>query len=108
MERVAAAGVRHVFLVPGGATMHLNDSLGRTPGIEFVANLHEHASAVAAEAYGKLTNNLGVAMVTAGPGSTNALTGVATAWVNSSPVLFLSGAGQRREPKRWRTTRQVR
>jgi len=106
MERVAAAGVRHVFLVPGGATMHLNDSLGRTPGIEFVANLHEHASAVAAEAYGKLTNNLGVAMVTAGPGSTNALTGVATAWVNSSPVLFLSGQVKRADLKGRRTIRQ--
>ncbi len=106
MERVAAAGVRHVFLVPGGAAMHLNDSLGRTPGIEFVANLHEHASAVAAEAYGKLTNNLGVAMVTAGPGSTNALTGVATAWVNSSPVLFLSGQVKRADLKGPRPIRQ--
>ena len=107
MERVAAAGVRHVFLVPGGAAMHLNDSLGRTPGIEFVANLHEHASAVAAEAYGKLTNNLGVAMVTAGPGSTNALTGVATAWVNSSPVLFLSGQVKRADLKGRRAIRQL-
>jgi acetolactate synthase-1/2/3 large subunit len=90
MERVAAAGVRHVFLVPGGAAMHLNDSLAKSR-IRFVATFHEHASAVAAEAYGKLTNNLGVAMVTAGPGSTNAITGVASAWVNSAPTIFLSG-----------------
>ena len=107
MERIAAAGVRHVFFVPGGAAMHLNDSLGRTPGLQFVANLHEHASAVGAEAYGKLTNELGVAMVTAGPGSTNALTGVASAWVNSAPVLFLSGQVKREDIKGRRAVRQI-
>jgi acetolactate synthase-1/2/3 large subunit len=89
--RIAAEGVRHVFLVPGGAAMHLNDSIGAVPGLEYVVTLHEHAAAVAAEAYAKVTSNLGVAMVTAGPGATNAMTGVASAWVNSSPCLFLSG-----------------
>ena len=89
--RLAAEGVRHVFMVPGGAAMHLNDSVGTTPGLDYVVTLHEHAAAVAAEAYGKLTSNLGVAMVTAGPGATNALTGLASAWVNSTPCLFLSG-----------------
>lgn len=89
--RLAAEGVRHVFMVPGGAAMHLNDSVGTTPGLEYVVTLHEHAAAVSAEAYGKLTSNLGVAMVTAGPGATNALTGLASAWVNSTPCLFLSG-----------------
>jgi acetolactate synthase-1/2/3 large subunit len=95
MQRVAAEGVRHVFLVPGGAAMHLNDSLGKTPGLEYVANFHEHASAVAAEAYAKYRNDLGVAMVTCGPGSTNALTGVACAWVNSTPVVVLAGQVKR-------------
>lgn len=71
--------------------MHLNDSIGAVPGLEYVVTLHEHAAAVAAEAYAKVTSNLGVAMVTAGPGATNAMTGVASAWVNSSPCLFLSG-----------------
>jgi acetolactate synthase-1/2/3 large subunit len=89
--RIAAEGVHHVFLVPGGAAMHLNDSIGVVPGLEYVVTLHEHAAAVAAEAYAKVTSNLGVAMVTAGPGATNAMTGVASAWVNSSPCLFLSG-----------------
>lgn len=91
VTRVAAEGVRHVFMVPGGAAMHLNDSVGAAPGLEYVVTLHEHAAAVAAEAYGKVTSNLGVAMVTAGPGATNALTGLASAWVNSTPCLFLSG-----------------
>jgi acetolactate synthase-1/2/3 large subunit len=90
-ERLVAEGVRHVFMVPGGAAMHLNDSVGSATGLEYVVTLHEHAAAVAAEAYGKVTANLGVALVTAGPGATNALTGVASAWVNSTPCLFLSG-----------------
>ena len=91
MQRIAAEGVKHVFLVPGGAAMHLNDSLGKTPGLEFVGNLHEQASAIAAEAYSRVTNGLGVAMVSAGPGGTNAITGVAGAWLDSTPCLFLSG-----------------
>ncbi len=91
LQALATAGVRDVFLVPGGAAMHLNDSLARTEGLGFVSTFHEHAAAVAAECYGKVTGNLGVAMVTAGPGSTNAVTGVASAWVNSAPLLVLSG-----------------
>lgn len=91
MQFVADQGVKHVFLVPGGGAMHLNDSLGKQRDIEFVCNLHEQASAIAAEAYGKVTNNLGVAMVTTGPGGTNAVTGVAGAWLDSTPSLFLSG-----------------
>jgi len=99
MQRVAAEGVKHVFLVPGGAAMHLNDSLGKMSGLDYVATFHEHAAAVAAECYGKTANNLGVAMVTAGPGSTNAITGVASAWVNSSPLLVLSGQVKRPDLK---------
>jgi len=53
---VAAAGVKHVFMVPGGGAMHLNLALGRCPGITVVSNLHEQACAIAAEAYGKATN----------------------------------------------------
>lgn len=95
MDFVARQGVRHVFFLPGGGAMHLNDSLGRCPGIEFVAVQHEQAAAVAAEAYARVTNQLGVAMVTSGPGGTNAVTGVAAAWLDSTPVLFLSGQVKR-------------
>lgn len=91
LEQVAREGVKHVFLVPGGAAMHLNDSLGRRDDIAFVGNLHEQASAVAAEAYSRVTGKLSVCMVTAGPGSTNAITGVLGAYLDSTPVLFLSG-----------------
>jgi acetolactate synthase-1/2/3 large subunit len=92
---VAQVGVRHVFLVPGGGAMHLNDSLARCKELEFVCNLHEQASSIAAENYSKATNHLGVAMVTTGPGSTNAITGLAGAWLDSTPCLFLSGQVKR-------------
>src|SRR5437879_13876090 len=75
--------------------MHLNESLGRCKEIEAVSNLHEQASAIAAENYGKATNNIGVCMVTTGPGGTNAITGVAGAWLDSTPALYISGQVKR-------------
>src|SRR5919202_1816588 len=95
IDTVAAAGVRHVFLLPGGGCMHLVDAVGRCAELEFVANLHEQASAVAADAYGQYTNNLGVALVTTGPGGTNAITGVAGSYLDSIPVMILSGQVKR-------------
>lgn len=92
---VAGQGVRHVFLVTGGGAMHLNDSLARCADIEPIVNSHEQASAIAAELYAKATNNLGVAMVTTGPGGTNSITGLAGAWLDSSPCLFISGQVKR-------------
>ena len=76
MQFIADQGVKHVFMVPGGGAMHLNNSLGQQKAIEYVCNLHEQASAIAAEAYARVTNNLGVALVTTGPGGTNAMTGL--------------------------------
>jgi acetolactate synthase-1/2/3 large subunit len=99
VRTVAQQGVRHVFMLPGGGAMHLNDSLGRCKSIEYICNLHEQASAIAAEAYARVTNNLGVAMVTTGPGSTNAITGLAGAWLDSTPCLFLSGQVKRADLK---------
>jgi acetolactate synthase I/II/III large subunit len=88
---IADQGVKHVFLVVGGGAMHLNESLSRCREIEFICNLHEQAAAIAAENYSKATNHLGVALVTTGPGGTNAITGVAGAWLDSTPCLFISG-----------------
>lgn len=92
---IAGKGIRHVFMVPGGGAMHLNDSIGHCSGLNFVCNLHEQASAIAAEAYAKMTNYFGVAVVTTGPGGTNAITGVAGAWLDSTPCLFISGQVKR-------------
>ena len=86
-----------VFMLPGGGCMHLVDSLGKTPGLDYVCCLHEQASAIAAEAYAQNRNSLGVVLVTAGPGSTNALTGVAGAWIDSTPMLILSGQAKTTE-----------
>jgi acetolactate synthase-1/2/3 large subunit len=82
-------------MVTGGGCMHLTDSVGRHPEIEYVCCLHEQACAFAAEAYGEYTNNLGVALVTTGPGGTNTVTGVAGAWLESASCLFLSGQAKR-------------
>jgi acetolactate synthase-1/2/3 large subunit len=75
--------------------MHLVDSVGRCRDIEYVCNLHEQACAIAADAYGQYTNNVGVALVTTGPGGTNTITGVAAAWLDSTPCLFISGQVKR-------------
>jgi acetolactate synthase-1/2/3 large subunit len=107
MRFVADQGVQHVFVLPGGGAMHLNDSLGRCEGVEFVAVQHEQAAALAAEAYARVTNNLGVAMVTSGPGGTNAVTGVAAAWLDSTPVLFISGQVKRADIRRDPQLRQL-
>lgn len=75
--------------------MHLNQSLAAESRITAICNSHEQASAICAEGYAKATNGLGVCMVTTGPGGTNAVTGVAGAWLDSTPVLFLSGQVKR-------------
>ncbi|MGD0507351.1 MAG: thiamine pyrophosphate-binding protein [Terriglobales bacterium] len=95
MSFVAQQGVKHVFLVTGGGAMHLNDALARCSDLTFICNHHEQASAIAAENYSKATNNLGVVLVTTGPGGTNAITGVVGAWLDSTPMLVISGQVKR-------------
>lgn len=99
IEFIAKLGAKHVFMVPGGGAMHLNDSIGRRSDIEAVGNLHEQASAMAAETYAKMTDSIGVALVTTGPGGTNTVTGVAGAWLDSTPCLFVSGQAKRPDLK---------
>lgn len=106
-EFVSSLGVKHVFLLPGGGAMHLNDSFGKHPNLEFICNLHEQACAIAADAYGQYTNNLGVSLVTTGPGGTNTVTGVAAAWLDSTPCLFISGQVKRADIKGARSVRQI-
>lgn len=104
---VAGLGVRHVFQVTGGGAMHLNDSLGQCHELEYVCSLHEQAAAMAAESYAKVSNNLGVCLVTTGPGGTNALTGVAGAWLDSTPMLVISGQVKRADLKGSSGVRQM-
>ena len=95
IRRLEETGVRHMFLLPGGGAMHLNDSLGKSEKIQYVGCLHEQACAIAAEAYARVNNTLGLLMVTTGPGGTNALTGVAGAFLESTPVFVVSGQVKR-------------
>ena len=100
IQFVADLGIKDVFLVTGGGAMHLNASLGAMssgdqPRIRAICNSHEQASAICAEGYAKATNGLGVCMVTTGPGGTNAVTGVAGAWLDSTPTLYISGQVKR-------------
>jgi acetolactate synthase-1/2/3 large subunit len=80
-----------VFMVSGGGNMHLIDSLGKNEQLEYVCNHHEQACTIAAEGYARVTNKIGLAYVTTGPGGTNAITGVYGAWVDSIPTLTISG-----------------
>lgn len=95
MSFVAEQGVKCVFLVPGGGAMFLVDAVGKCPDLTYVPNHHEQASAIAAEAYARINGRLGCAVVTTGPGATNAITGVAGAWIESVPLLILSGQVKR-------------
>ena len=95
MEFLAQKEVKMIFMLPGGGCMHLVDSLGRNKALDYVACLHEQAAAIAAESYAQYTNELGAVLVTTGPGGTNTITGLAAAWIDSTPVLFISGQVKR-------------
>src|SRR4051812_46548607 len=82
-------GVKDIFLVTGGGSMHLNDSLGRH--FNYVTCHHEQACGMAAEGYSRLSGKLGVVNVTSGPGGTNAISAVLGQWTDSVPALYLSG-----------------
>ncbi len=95
IKRLEETGTRHMFMLPGGGAMHLNDSLGKSKIIQYVCCLHEQGCAIAAEAYARVYNQLGLLMVTTGPGGTNALTGVAGAYLESTPMFVVSGQVKR-------------
>jgi acetolactate synthase I/II/III large subunit len=82
-------------MLTGGGCMHLVDSVGRQEGLEYVCCLHEQACAFAAQAHAEFTSTAGAVLVTTGPGGTNAVTGLAAAWLDSTPCFFLSGQVKR-------------
>jgi acetolactate synthase-1/2/3 large subunit len=100
-------GVRDVFLVAGGGVMHLLDSIGREERIRYVCTRHEQACAVAAEGYARATNRPGVCLVTTGPGGVNAVSGIVGAWVDSIPLVVLSGQVRRDLIADYRKLRQM-
>ena len=83
-------GSKHVFLLSGGGMMHLLDSVGKSK-FKSISMHHEQAASIAANAYGRTINSIGVCLVTSGPGATNALTGVTAAYMDSVPMVIVSG-----------------
>lgn len=94
-DYIASLGVKHVFYLPGGGAMHLDDSLGHHKDLTPICMLHEQPCAIAAEAYARISEGFGVCVVTSGPGATNTITGLAGAWLDATPVIFLSGQAKR-------------
>lgn len=84
-------GVKHVFTVSGAGDLHILDSIHRHPDLNYICNHHEQACTMGAFSYARVTRNIGAALVTTGPGGTNAITGVCDAWVDSVPCLIISG-----------------
>ena len=100
-QKLVEAGISQVFTVTGGGAMHLNDALGHQPGLHSLYQHHEQACAMAAEAYARIHNKIGVLCVTTGPGGTNAITGVVGGWLDSIPMLVLSGQVRYDTTARW-------
>lgn len=90
-EHLADFGLTDVFTIVGGGAMHLNDSFGHNPRLKCYYNHHEQASAMAAESYARLNNKMAILCVTTGPGGTNAITGVVGGWLDSIPMIVISG-----------------
>ena len=84
-------GVEHVFTLTGAGIMHLTDGLASNKKLKTICPHHEQTASMALEAYSRATENFGVGIFTTGPGSTNAITGLAGAWQDSVPCLFISG-----------------
>jgi len=84
-------GITDCFMVTGGGAMHLNDALGHKEGLACTYNHHEQACAIAAEAYARVNNKIAAVCVTTGPGGTNAITGVIGGWLDSVPMMVISG-----------------
>ncbi len=94
---IHSIGVKHVFMLTGGGIMHLTDGVACNKNLQVVCCHHEQASSMALEAYSRMTGHYGVGYFTTGPGATNAITGLAGAWLDSVPCLFISGQVKRKE-----------
>lgn len=106
-ELLAAQGIRHVFGLTGGAVVHLFDSVARHPEMTAVFAHHEQAAAFAGQSYARVLGGPGAVVVTTGPGGTNAVSGLAAAWLDSVPCLYISGQVRLAHTGRGHDVRQV-
>ena len=88
---LASKGIKTVFTVSGGGSIFLCDALYKSKKINYVSHHHEQAASFAAESYARTNKKVGCCFVTTGPGGTNSITGVSSAWIDSVPVIFISG-----------------
>jgi len=88
---LARQGIRHAFIISGGASIHLLHSIAAHKDIEHICPHHEQAAAMAADGYARTTGGLGCAIGTSGPGAMNMITGIGGAWFDSVPCLFITG-----------------
>ena len=100
-QKLVDFGITQVFTVTGGGAMHLNDALGHQEGLTCLYNHHEQACAIAAECYARVQGRIAAVCVTTGPGGTNAITGVVGGWLDSIPMLVLSGQVRYDTTARW-------
>ncbi len=84
-------GIKHIFLISGGAVAHLVDAVARNLNIKYICTQHEQGGGAAADAYARINENLGAAMVTSGPGATNLVTSVCNSYFDSIPTIFICG-----------------
>ena len=91
VKSLQAEGVKYVWGYPGGAVLHIYDAFFKQDTIQHVLVRHEQAAVHAADGYARATGDVGVALVTSGPGVTNAVTGIATAYMDSIPMVIISG-----------------
>lgn len=91
VQSLKAEGVEYVFGYPGGAVIEIYDALFQLNKFKHILTRHEQAAVHAADAYARVSGKVGVALVTSGPGVTNALTGIATAYTDSIPMVVISG-----------------
>lgn len=104
---VAEQGIRHVFVLSGGASLHLIHSIAETPGTDYVCPQHEQAGAMSADAYARVSGGMGCAVATSGPGATNLITGICSSYYDSVPVLYLTGQVATFRAKRDTGVRQI-
>ena len=94
MRALKDEGVKFIFGYPGGAALHIYDSIFRQKALDHILVRHEQGATHAADGYSRATGKPGVALVTSGPGATNAITGIATAYMDSIPLIVISGQVQ--------------
>lgn len=107
MKYLEKKGIKNVFMLPGGGCMHLVDSLGKNKKLNYIPMFHEQAVSIAMDAYAQYSETMSVGIVTTGPGGTNTVTGCTASWIDSTPVMYLSGQVKRADSMTGKGVRQM-